>query len=1030
LLEGKEYVAQQKARSEVVDEIIRYRDKSLEEHFHSQRRQVLSITIIVGSFLSLVLLGGLEILRRVRLELMRRKKAEESLRQAHDELERRVAERTKGLEEANAHLAHQISLRQKVEDALNQEQNILHCLMENLPDHVYCKDRESRFVRVNKSMAGLFNVEKPEELLGKCDFDFFTPEHAQPAYEDEKEILRTGKPIVAKVEKETWPDGRITWVSTTKLPLLDENQQPIGTFGISRDVTEQHRIANALKESEAFYHSLVENLPQNIFRKNRQGHFTFGNRLFCATLGKTLDEILGKTDLDFFPAELAANYQADDRKVIKSGQPLEQVEEHRLPDGRLVYVQVVKTPILDLNGDVIGIQGIFWDITERKMAELEMQMAKETAEAANRSKSEFLANMSHEIRTPMNGILGMTELALETQLTPEQREYLGMVKSSADSLLVLINDILDFSKIEAGKLELDPIPFKLRDGLDDTLQSLALRAHQKKLELACHILPEVPDALVGDPGRVRQIVVNLVGNAIKFTKAGEVVVHVSIEKAEEEEVLLHFAVADTGIGIPEEKQQSIFDAFTQVDGSTTRKYGGTGLGLTISSRLIRLMGGRIWVDSELGRGSTFHFTARFGLQRSHTRQPFQPKNPFSLGSLDILVVDDNATNRRILEEVFTNWRMKPCLAENAGQALAAIEQEREQGRMFDLILLDAQMPEIDGFSLAELIRKKMRLTTVPIMVLSSIGRRGDGARCRELDIAAYLTKPIRQSFLFDAIQTVLGHSQIPTPGKSLVTKHSLRENSRHIKILLAEDNPVNQRLATRILEKKGHTVRLAQNGKEVLDLLKAEEVDLVLMDVQMPTMDGFEATALIRQSEKETGCHLPILALTAHAMKGDREKCLEAGMDGFVSKPIQAQELYEAIDRMISPYPGPSPDGIGLKATREPFDRTAALLRVDGDLDLLVELAEIFQQTIPDMMNACRQAVTMKDASALLKASHTVKGVAGNFCAAQATEAAACLEGIGHSGDWNRAQETLGLLEVEIEHLQLALRALGTEVPN
>ncbi|MGA2773486.1 MAG: PAS domain S-box protein [Bryobacteraceae bacterium] len=572
-----------------------------------------------------------------------------------------------------------------------------------------------------------------------------------------------------------------------------------------------------------------------------------------------------------------------------------------LPDGSVRYLLGRGHLVRDAENKPVRLVGISQDITERRLAESELRAAKEAAEAASRAKSEFLANMSHEIRTPMNGILGMTALALDTELSPEQREYLGMVKSSGDSLLELINTILDFSKIEAGKLELESIEFSPRDALEPTLKTLALRAHEKNLELNYQVRQDVPETLVGDPGVLRQIIVNLVGNAIKFTEQGEVNVRVERESEEEGRACLHFRVQDTGIGIPVESQTGIFDAFAQADGSTTRRYGGTGLGLTISRRLVEMMGGRMWLESTPGKGSAFHFTAWLGRGNQTARATPEPAN---LEGLAVLVVDDNFTNRRILEEMLTAWRLKPVLAESARKAMSHLEQALDAGLPFPLVLVDANMPEMDGFALVEQIRRNPGLAGVIIMMLTSASQSGDAARCRELGVARYLTKPIGQSELLEAILQAVGSKpQAVAPASQPSIHPPLPKRPKGFRILLAEDNVVNQMLAVRLLEKRGHHVQVAGDGREALEKLEKADFDLVLMDVQMPVMGGFAATAAVREMEKGTGKHIPIVALTAHAIDGDRERCLAAGMDGYVAKPIRPEELFEQIEALIPSVP-------------------------------------------------------------------------------------------------------------------------------
>ncbi len=678
------------------------------------------------------------------------------------------------------------------------------------------------------------------------------------------------------------------------------------TRQLQEEVNERLRAETALSAERGILRALIDNIPDFIYVKDVQSRFLVANVSVARSLGvRNPEEVLRKTDFEFYPREIAEAYFLDEQEVMRTKQALLNREEvGRNEKGEKISVLTTKVPLLDNGGAVIGIAGVGRDITERREAELEMQRARDAAEAASKAKSEFLANMSHEIRTPLNGIMGMTDLVLDTELTAEQRDYLETVKISSDSLLTVINDILDFSKIEAGKIDLEEVDFDLRECLESTLKTLAVRADEKKLELLCEIALDVPDVVAGDSNRLRQVVTNLIGNALKFTEKGEVSLKVQLEAGSGKNQPVHFVVSDTGIGIPPDKQKLIFDPFSQADTSTTRKYGGTGLGLTITSRLVAMMGGKIWVESQSGRGSQFHFTIQF--KNAHTNARLDTIIPHeNLRGIRVLVVDDNETNRRILEGMLKRWEMNVTSVVSGAAALTELAANSESPTSYRLIITDNHMPEMDGFTLVERIRRRPGLSSAVIMMVTSATNSGDVERYKQLGVAALLSKPVRLAELRAAIARILG-----TPGQKSALpninpqsrRSDAREPSRSLRILLTEDNLVNQRLATRLLEKRGHRVVVAGNGREALAalekaVLEKDTFDLVLMDIQMPEMDGLEATAKIREKENRTGGHLPIVALTAHAMKGDQELCFAAGMDDYLTKPIGGRDLEQLLNK-------------------------------------------------------------------------------------------------------------------------------------
>jgi signal transduction histidine kinase/DNA-binding response OmpR family regulator len=643
----------------------------------------------------------------------------------------------------------------------------------------------------------------------------------------------------------------------------------------------------------------------------------------------------------------------------------------------------------------------------------ELAAATHVAEEANQAKSEFLANMSHEIRTPLNGVIGMTELALDTPLSHEQREYLTMVKGSADALLSILNDILDFSKIEMRKLEFEEIPISVRDHLADLLKPLAMRAEQKGLELVCHVLPDVPSITVGDPGRLRQVLVNLIGNAIKFTERGQILVQVEVESKTSDESVLHYFVSDSGLGVPKDKQAEIFQPFKQADGSTTRRFGGTGLGLAISSTLVDMMGGRIWLESAPFEGSTFHFTVRLGV--TDARPEVMAAN---LTGLPVLIVDDNAVNRRVLHDLILRWKMRPTVADSGASALAALLDASAKGRPFALVLLDANMPEMDGFDVARRIRDDPKVAGATIMMLSSSGQYGETARCRDIGIANHLTKPVDQRDLLSAIGRALAREQSPrTRLPDAMLPSALP--ARRLHILLAEDNAVNRRLAASLLERRGHRVTIAMNGREALTALERESFDVVLMDVQMPEMGGFEATDAIRVRERERGGHVPIIAMTAHAMKGDRERCIDAGMDEYLTKPLDSRLLCALVERLAGAPAAAETDA------PPPTVPQQVLARVGGDHQLLAEISQLFVDDVPNHLQRIRAAIDARDGNALRRAAHGLKGAAANFDANGVVNAARSLEEIGHTGRFGNHEAAWVELSVETERLLSLLRAFA-----
>ncbi len=811
-------------------------------------------------------------------------------------------------------------------------------------------------------------------------------------------------------------DGVYRWFKTRGTPIRDSAGRVVQWFGTCTDISDLRQTEQALRESEERFRGTFENAAVGIGHRHLDGRFLRVNQKFCTILGYPRDELLQRTGQEItHPDDLDAGVDLAEA-LLRGESPGFTLEKRYVRrDGSPVWVELSVSLQRDGAGKPDYFIGIVQDISNRKRLEGELRQAKEAAEAANRAKDEFLANVSHEIRTPMNAILGMTELVLDTPLDEDQRQGLKTVKSAADSLLGIINDLLDFSKIEAGKLELVPADFSLRGAVGDTLRALAVRAHKKGLELIYQVQPDVPDALIGDAGRLRQVLLNLVGNAVKFTDEGEVVVRVEIDQGDGPppspgagEVGLRFTVRDTGIGISPDQQERIFRAFEQEDTSTTRKYGGTGLGLTIAARLVDLMGGTITVDSVPGRGSTFAFTARFGRQ-PHPPEPVPAQPPVSLHDLPVLVVDDNATNRHILAEWLRGWQMDPTAVGDGMAAMDALWHRAANGRPYALVLLDARMPDTDGLAVAAMIRERAELATTRIILLTSGERPGDPARFRELRIDAQLLKPVQQDELLETIYRAMSRSQRsappsawPAPTQQAPAAAAPAKTPLHI--LVAEDNELSAQVMEQSLVRQGHRVRLASNGREAFTLAEQGGFDLLLLDVHMPELDGFQVVKAVRKRELTAGGHLPIIALTARSRKEDRERCLAAGMDEFLTKPIRPADLLVTIDRVLGANSPPKSRSLHL------LDAPVLLAACGGDPTLLGKMCRTLAARVPEHLASLRDALRDRDAPRLREAAHKCCGMLSEFSAA-AGDLAGNLEELAASTQLERAATILEQLE-------------------
>lgn len=917
------------------------------------------------------------------------------------------------------------------------ERDLLRTLIDNLPDRIYVKDGQGRKTLSNNADMLASGAKTMQEIIGKTDFDTYPSELAEKYWADDKLVLETRNSIIDREEFGRDGNGNKVWIMTSKMPVKDNLGQVVGLVGIGRDITQKKNIDLEIKRQKEFYETLISNSPVAIVVLDNDEKISSCNPAFESLFGYQGSEVFGVfLDTLITTEETNAEAMGYTQQVMR--EPVHAFSKRRRKDGSLVDVEIFGAPVV-VEGERIGALAIYHDISD-------IVRARQEAEQANRSKSEFLANMSHEIRTPMNGVIGMLEITLDTSLTLEQRDYLQTCSKSAEALLSLLNDILDFSKIEAGKLELEPIHFNLRTMIEDVGYTLAKRAQDKGLELVCLVNPDIFHTLHGDAGRLRQILSNLVGNAIKFTHQGEIVIRAEPIEETSTHVRIHFSVQDTGIGIPYQRQAAIFNRFTQADGSTTRKYGGTGLGLTISRQLVEAMHGRMGLKSEPGVGSDFWFDITFEITGSEP--PIKNNKPLTtadLRTVRVLGIDDNQTNRFVLSKMVEGFGCRVETAVSGARGLEMLHVAAREGDPYQIVLLDMQMPGMDGEQTARAIKSDPLVKDVKIVILTSMGKRGDAARLKALGCSAYLLKPVKQQMLYEALLEILNNNGGENAG--LVTRHVIAEKrASGRRILLAEDNFINQKLAVVLLQKAGYFVDVVDNGQQAFEKAISGGYNAVLMDVQMPELDGLEATSRIRDWEAENNRHIPIIAMTAHAMKGDRERCLASGMDDYLTKPIESRILYNVLDRWLETELDQKPQSVSLDEQKfsmdleeglfgeEPssasgqaekpalpiyappemsVDLNAALVRFDGDREFMLEMCKDFHDHLPGRIAEINSAFKDGDIVRLHRHAHTLKGVSLNFDATYLAELAARLEQFCKHENITDAQPLIHQIELE-----------------
>jgi PAS domain S-box-containing protein len=929
------------------------------------------------------------------------------LAQLTGRLEQAIVERTEELQ-------FEVLAGRDREQESERQRQYFEALVHNSPVAIVTLDIEDRVVGCNPAFTHLFGY-TPAEAVGR-DLDALIVPEARRTEAAGYTHQAAGGQTVRELTQRRTKDGRLVDVELSAVPVTVGGEN-VGVLAIYHDLTELKRAQAESHRREQYWETLVQNIPVAVVILDRQGNIQSCNPAFEGLFGYDETDVIGKNLDRLLVASEENHAQASTyTQQSLSGAVVHTLARRRRKNGTEAEVEVFGLPVV-VDGQRVGAVGLYHDVTA-------LVDARRKAEEADRAKSEFLANMSHEIRTPMNGVLGMIELLKDTMLTDEQHDFLNAAHESAEALLALLNDILDFSKIEAGHLELETIDFNLRTLVEGVADTLAQRAEAKGLEMACFVEPDCPAYVRGDPGRLRQVLVNLVGNALKFTEHGEVAIRVTPEGADEARPLVRFTVSDTGIGIPLDQQPAVFRRFVQADASSTRRYGGTGLGLAISRELVELMGGQIGLESDPGRGSTFWFVVPLARQPDVAAVPLAADQ--ALSGLRVLAVDDNATSRTILSKTLQAFGCRPAAAASGAEALELLRSAASQSRLFRIALLDMQMPDMDGEQLARAIKQDPVLREVAIIILTSVGRRGDAARLEAIGCSAYLLKPIKQAQLADALRAVLGQELDPstTPTARLITRHVLAEQ-KGPRLLLVEDNAINRKLAVALLGRAGYAVATAEDGQQAIDAVRREAFAVVLMDVQMPGMDGFEATAGIRALGGARGA-TPIVAMTAHAMKGDRERCLAAGMDDYVSKPIQSEELFAAIGRCLQTETGARPAREPLAPPEpplpDPIDRHKALPYFGGDENLFGRLLREYIDDLPGQIERLKTEADSGAGRAFTTTAHSLKSLSATFGATRLWQAAQQLEALGLDENLAAAAPLIQQLEAEFPRLQAYLK--------